>query len=98
MDPMLSHLKTLVEQSETQGSKSPIIHFGMNRDSSATSSQQGGGNPGGSSGGDGSSNSYSSSSHSKDSYKMEKKTMRIKAYDNLKLSPMPKNAAEARGI
>ena len=45
-----------------------------------------------------SSSSTSSSSDSDDAYKQEKQAMRIKSYDTMKLAPIPKTAAEARGF
>ena len=42
--------------------------------------------------------STSSSSDSDDAYKQEKKAMCIKSYDTMKLAPIPKTAAEARGF
>ena len=44
------------------------------------------------------SSSTSSSSESDDAYKQEKKAVRIKSYDALKLAACPKTAAEARGF
>lgn len=55
-------------------------------------SPSGGGNSEGSS----PRNQSSSSHHQVDPYKLEKKMMRTKAYETLKLPSLPKNAAEAR--
>ena len=45
-----------------------------------------------------SSSSSSLSSSSGDPYRKEKKLMRVKGYDSLKIQALPKNAAEARGF
>ena len=96
----------MLAQIEQQVSRSPSAREPSDKGSSSSSSSSqpggGGGSPGGSDHeSDGSVAAFGSSSSAKrdeNPYKTEKRLMRIKGYDSLKISAIPKNAAECRGF
>ena len=99
-------MKSMLAQIEQQVSRSPSAREPSDKGSSSSSSSSqpggGGGSPGGSDHeSDGSVAAFGSSSSAKrdeNPYKTEKRLMRIKGYDSLKISAIPKNAAECRGF
>ena len=96
---IVNQLSSLVEQIKS-ASRSPSRKASSSGSSSSSSSPKGGGSPGGSPVGSNASNRSSSSSQDeeKDPYRMEKKLMRVKGYDSIKIASIPKNAAECRGF
>ena len=107
VESAIKEIKSLVARLEDRISRSPSAksNSGKGDPSSSSSSSSlpsgGGGSPGGSNpeSNRGSATSGSSSSRkSEDAYKREKRLMRVKGYDNLKVASIPKNAAECRGF
>ena len=98
-DTIVNQLSSLVEQIKS-ASRSPSRKASSSGSSSSSSSPKGGGSPGGSPVDSNASNISSSSSQDeeKDPYRMEKKLMRVKGYDSIKIASIPKNAAECRGF
>ena len=108
---MLSQLKLMVQNLEARipkpsspkaSSEKSKASSKSSHSSSSSDSKRGGGSPGGSDGGGSdrskhSSSRSSSSDSDQDEYKTEKRVMRVKGYDAMKLPIIPKNAAEARG-
>ena len=101
---MISELKSTLANLEQRVSRSPSAKDpSEGKGSSSSSSSQprgGGGSPGGSSPGSGNEerSSKSSGSDDDDPYRREKRLMRVKGYDSLKIASIPKNAAECRGF
>ena len=103
VEDVISDMKSMLAQIEKQVSRSPSAKHPSDKGSpsSSSSSQKpgGGGSPGGSDQESRSSVAASGSTSSvKSPYDVEKKLMRIKGYDNLKIASIPKNAAECRGF
>ena len=98
-DNFVSQLSSLVEQFKSE-SRSPS-NRAPSSGSSSSSSNKGGGSPGESLVGSNvssKSSSTSKDSKEKDPYNVEKKLMRVKGYDSIKIAAIPKNAAECRGF
>ena len=98
-DTIMNQLPSLVEQIKS-ASRSLSRKASSSGSSSSSSSPKGGGSPGDSPVGSNISNRSSSSSQDeeKDPYRMEKKLMRVKGCDSIKIASIPKNAAECRGF
>ena len=110
-EAMLSQLKLMVQNLEARipkpsspkaSSEKSKASSKSSHSSSSSDSKRGGGSPGGSDGGGSerskhSSSRSSSSDSDQDEYKKEKRVMRVKGYDAMRLPIIPKNGAEARG-
>ena len=82
----------LLSSTSAGGGQVQALHRHLHR-------RNGGGSAGGSpSGSQVSPHSASSGTEDVDPYKLEKKLMRVKGYDSIKIVAIPKNAAECRGF
>ena len=103
MKEIMSRVAKLEDRvSRSPSAKSPPGKGDPSSSSSSSSLRSGGGgSPGGSnpeSNGGSAKSDSSSSRKSEDAYKREKRLMRVKGYDNLKVASIPKNAAECSGF